>query len=134
MTQATTSSPSEMIARFGSSARASLATVAGNTGFFAVTPQAPYDDSLTTAEQAQQLFAKAEARLSEIGSDKGAMVFATIILRDIADVAEFNAVWDAWVADVAPPARACFEARLASPAMKVELIIVAACAPAQSDG
>ncbi|OWU69378.1 endoribonuclease L-PSP [Roseovarius sp. 22II1-1F6A] len=123
-----------MVTRFGGSARAALATVAGGAGFFAVTPQAPYDDSLTTAEQAQQLFAKAEARLREIGSDKGAMMFATILLRDISDVAEFNAVWDAWVADVAPPARACFEARLASPAMKVELIIVAACAPADAAG
>lgn len=127
-------SPADLVLRFGGSARAALATVAGGAGFFAVTPQAPYDDSLTTAEQAQQLFAKAEARLREIGSDKGAMMFATILLRDISDVAEFNAVWDAWVADVAPPARACFEARLASPAMKVELIIVAACAPANTAG
>lgn len=115
-----------MITRFGGSARASLATVANGTGFFAVTPQAPYDPALSTAEQAKQLFAKAEARLEEIGSSKAELMFCTVILRDIADVALFNAEWDAWVQDVAPPARACFEANLASPDMKVELIIVCA--------
>ncbi|MFV0491711.1 MAG: Rid family hydrolase [Pseudorhodobacter sp.] len=120
---------SEMITRFGGSARASLATVSNGTGYFAVTPQAPYDPDLSTAEQARQLFAKAEARLEEIGSSKGGMLFCAILLRDISDVADFNAVWDDWMADVPPPARACLEARLASPAMKVELIVICATRP-----
>ncbi len=119
--------PADLVTRFGGSARAALATVAGGTGFFAVTPQAPYDETLSTADQARQLFSKAEARLNEIGAHKGSMLFAAIMLRDIADVAEFNAVWDEWVSETTPPARACFEARLANPALKVELIIVAAC-------
>jgi enamine deaminase RidA (YjgF/YER057c/UK114 family) len=122
----------DMITRFGGNARASMATVANGIGFFAVTPQAPYDPGLTTAEQARQLFAKAEARLAEIGSSKAGMMFCAIILRDISDVGSFNAEWDAWVQDIAPPARACFEANLASPDMKVELIIV--CAAPQSGG
>lgn len=121
-------SPADLIHRFGGSARASLATVSNGIGFFAVTPQAPYDGALSTADQARQLFAKAETRLQEIGSQKDAMLFATILLRDIGDVAEFNEAWDAWVIDVAPPARACFEAKLANPDMKVELVIVARCA------
>lgn len=120
--------PAQFVQRFGGSARAALATVANGTGFFAVTPQAPYDATLSTAEQARQLFAKAEARLEEIGASKGSMLFATILLQDIGDVTAFNAVWDEWVADTTPPARACFEAKLANPALKVELIIVAACA------
>ena len=117
---------SGLVARFGGSARASLATVANGTGYFAVTPAAPYDAALSTAEQAHQLFGKAEARLAEIGSSKSAMLFCAIMLRDIGDVAVFNEAWDAWVADVPPPARACFEAKLANPAMKLELIIVCA--------
>lgn len=121
---------SDMITRFGGTARASLATVLNGAGFFAVTPQAPYDPALSTAEQARQLFAKAEARLREIGSDKSGMAFCAIMLRDIGDVAAFNAAWDAWVSDIAPPARACFEAKLANPDMKVELIIVCAVADA----
>jgi len=117
---------SNLVTRFGGSARASLATSAGGLGFFAVTPEAPYDPSLSTAEQARQLFAKAEKRLVEIGSSKAAMTFCAIILADMGDVASFNAEWDQWVADVSPPARACFEARLANPALKVELIVICA--------
>jgi len=37
-----------------------------------------------------------------------------------------NAVWDAWVADIDPPARATGESRLATPDYKVEIIVVAA--------
>ena len=121
--------PVAQVARFGGSARAALATVANGNGYFAVTPQAPYDPDLSTAEQAEQLFAKAEARLIEIGSSKGELLFVAILLKDIAEVAVFNAVWDKWVADVAPPARACFQAELANPDMKVELIIITNCTP-----
>jgi|TARA_R110000737_G_scaffold234249_2_gene247226 enamine deaminase RidA (YjgF/YER057c/UK114 family) len=120
-------SPADLIARFGGSARAALATVANGTGYFAVTPQAPYDGSLSTAEQAAQLLTKAETRLTEIGSSKGALLFVAILLKDIRDVAAFNAIWDGWVADVAPPARACFQAELASPDMKIEMIMIANC-------
>ena len=117
------------IAHFGIGARASIATVHQGTGYFAVTPKAPYDGTLSTAEQADQLFEKAEARLSQIGSSKQGLLFVAILLRDIGDVAAFNARWDAWVAGVTPPARACFEARLANPDMKVEMIMVCAAAP-----
>ncbi len=119
---------SDLVTRYGGSARAALATTARGFGFFAVTPQAPYDPALSTAEQARQLFAKAEQRLAEIGSSKAAMTFCVILLADMDDVAAFNAEWDAWVADVAPPARACLGARLANPALKVELIITCATA------
>ena len=46
----------------------------------------------------------------------------------MADFAEMNAVWDAWVPEgYAPaPARACGEARLARDVLKVEILITAA--------
>jgi enamine deaminase RidA (YjgF/YER057c/UK114 family) len=115
-----------MINRFGIGKRASIAVTHNGTGFFAVTPQAPYDAELSTAEQAAQLLAKADARLAEIGSGKDKLIFVAIILADMADYAAVNDVWDGWVADIAPPARACFEARLASPALKIEMIMVCA--------
>lgn len=37
-----------------------------------------------------------------------------------------NAVWDAWVPQGHTPARATVEARLATPAHKVEIMVVAA--------
>jgi enamine deaminase RidA (YjgF/YER057c/UK114 family) len=118
------SDAASIITRFGTTARSSLAVTQGNTSYFAVTPQAPYDPALTTAEQARELFAKAEARLAEIGSGRDHLLFVAILLADMADLGPFNAEWDAWLSDVSPPARACFQAVLANPALKVELIVV----------
>lgn len=115
-----------LIERFGVGKRASTAVTHNGTGYFACTPQSPYDGSLSVAAQTRQLLEKAEARLAEIGTDKSRLLFVAIILADIADYAEMNNVWDAWVADIAPPSRACFNAALASPAMKVEMIMVSA--------
>ncbi|WP_309082932.1 RidA family protein [Chelativorans sp.] len=129
MTLAIDSTPAaELIKRFGIGPRASIATVLGGTGYFAVTPEAPYNGGLSTAEQTRQLLAKAEARLAQIGSGKDRLAFVAIILADMADYQTMNAVWDDWVKDVEPPARACFEARLASPDLKVEMIMVCAAA------
>ena len=44
----------------------------------------------------------------------------------MADFAEMNAVWDAWVDPANPPARACTEAALATPEYKVEVMVTAA--------
>lgn len=111
---------------FGVGKRGSLAVTHNGTGYFAVTPDAPYDAALSTAEQTRQLLAKADKRLADIGSGKDRLVFVAIMIANMDDVAEMNAVWDEWVADIAPPARACFEAKLANPALKVEMIIISA--------
>ncbi len=44
----------------------------------------------------------------------------------MADFAEMNEVWDAWVPEGHAPARACGEAKLAHPELKVEFLITAA--------
>lgn len=118
--------PADLITRFGVGQRMSLVTVLNGTGYFAVTPEAPYDGKLSTAEQTRQLLAKAEARLAQIGSGKDRLAFVAIILADMADYQAMNAVWDEWVADIEPPSRACFEGRLASSDLKVEMIMVSA--------
>lgn len=115
-----------LIERFGVGKRASTAVTHNSTGYFACTPRSPYDGSLSVAEQTRQLLEKAEVRLAEIGTDKSRLLFVAIILADMADYAEMNTVWDAWVGDIEPPSRACFNAALASPAMKVEMIMVSA--------
>lgn len=117
-----------LIERFGVGKRASTAVAHNGTGYFACTPQSPYDASLGVAEQTRQLLEKAEGRLAEIGTNKSKLLFVAIILADMADYAAMNEVWDTWVADIAPPSRACFNAALASPAMKVEMIMISATA------
>ncbi|TWG90518.1 enamine deaminase RidA (YjgF/YER057c/UK114 family) [Mesorhizobium sp. J18] len=117
-------SVTDPIERFGIGKRASIAVSHNGTGYFAVTPQAPYDGSLSAAVQTNQLLKKAEARLAEIGSGKDRLLFVAIILADMENYMEVNGVWDEWVADIAPPARACFSGALANPDMKVEMIMV----------
>lgn len=121
-----TSMLEDMITRFGITPRSSLAVASGNLAFFAVTPRAPYDVNLSAAEQVAQLFEKAEERLALTGSSKDKLLFVAIILADMSDYDAVNAVWDRWVTHGAPPSRACWQAKLASAALKVEMIMVAA--------
>ena len=51
---------------------------------------------------------------------------ANIWLTDMSTFQEMNAVWDAWVSAGNTPARATVEAKLAAPAFKVEIAVIAA--------
>ena len=68
-----------------------------------------------------------EALLEKAGSSPERMLQVVIWLADMTDFAEMNAVWDAWVPEGHAPARACGEARLARPELRVEIIVTAAC-------
>jgi enamine deaminase RidA (YjgF/YER057c/UK114 family) len=115
-----------MISRFSPGTRSSLAVSHNGTLYFAVTPQSPYDPKLSATEQMEQLTAKAEERLTALGSGKPLLLFCAILLKDMADYAAVNAVWDRWIDPKNPPARCCFAAELANPDMKVEMVVIAA--------
>ncbi len=80
----------------------------------------------TVAEQTADCLARIDALLLEAGSDRKNMLQAIVWLADMADFAEMNAVWDAWVPKGHAPARACGEAKLARDALRVEIIVTAA--------
>lgn len=80
----------------------------------------------SVAQQTQDCLDKIDALLAEVGSDKTKLLQTTIWLADMRDFAEMNAVWDAWVPAGNAPARACGEARLATPGFTVEIIAIAA--------
>ena len=80
----------------------------------------------SVTEQTKTALASVEELLAKAGSDKSRILQATIWLADMADFAEMNAVWDAWVDPNNTPARATGEAKLATPDYKFEAIIVAA--------
>ena len=67
------------------------------------------------AEQTKTCLEKVEALLNEAGSDKTRILQTTIWLDNMADFAKMNEVWDAWIKPGTSPARACGEAKLASP-------------------
>lgn len=105
--------------------RMSQAVVHGNTVYLAGQVGEPGSD---VTEQTRQALDKLEALLERAGSDKTRLLQVTIWLADMADFAAMNAVWDAWIAPGAAPARACGESRLATPDYRVEVIAVAALA------
>lgn len=80
----------------------------------------------SVAEQTRQAIAEVEKLLAEAGTTAEHILQTTIWLADINDFEEMNSVWDAWVPAGHAPARACGEARLATPDYKVELIVTAA--------
>lgn len=77
-------------------------------------------------EQTLQTLANIDRYLAEAGSDKTRILSVTIYLKDMADYAGLNEVYDAWVAEGAAPARACVEAKLYDPRVLVEMMVVAA--------
>jgi enamine deaminase RidA (YjgF/YER057c/UK114 family) len=78
--------------------------------------------------QTRSVLAQIDRLLAEAATDKRHILSATIYLADMADYAAMNAVWDAWVPQGDPPARATVEAKLAHPAYRVEIQLVAAAA------
>ena len=80
----------------------------------------------TVAEQTADCLSRVDALLTEAGSDREHILQAIIWLADMADFAEMNEVWDAWVPEGHAPARACGEAKLARDVLKVEIIVTAA--------
>jgi len=113
------------ITRHHGNQRMSQIVIHGDTVYLA--GQVAADAGADITVQTQQVLQKIEALLEEAGSDKSKILSAQIWLANISHFAQMNAVWDAWVAAGHAPARACIEARLASPDLLVEVGIVAAC-------
>jgi len=112
------------IQRFHVGPRLSEMAVCNNTIYLA--GQVADDPSQDVASQTKQVLAKIDKLLAEAGSDKTRILSATIYVAVMTDFSEINAVWDAWVIQGHTPPRATVEAKLAKPAYKVELQIVAA--------
>ncbi|SHN07709.1 RidA family protein [Roseibium suaedae] len=76
-------------------------------------------------QQTREILAKIDNLLAQAGSDKSKLLSVTVLLPHITDFDALNAVYDAWIDPANPPARACFEARLADPDLRVEMTAVA---------
>lgn len=105
--------------------RMSKVVANGNTVYLAgIVADHPKNKSVT--EQTKDVLKQIEGFLAKAGTDKSKLLSANIWITDMANFAEMNAVWDAWVAPGNTPARATVEAKLASPEYKVEIMVVAA--------
>ena len=111
------------ITRLHPGPRMSQAVIHGDLVFLAGQVGEP---GQSVADQARTALANVERLLADAGSSRARILSATIWLADMADFAEMNAVWDAWVDPANPPARATGEARLATSEYRFEVIVVAA--------
>ncbi|HEY6897957.1 MAG TPA: RidA family protein [Rhodocyclaceae bacterium] len=111
------------IERHGVTQRYADVVAHGNTVYLVEVPATLEAD---VATQTREVLNSIDALLAQAGSDKSRLLLVTIYLRDMADYAAMNAVWDAWLPPGTAPARACIEARLANPGYGVEMVVIAA--------
>ena len=112
------------ITRLHSGPRMSQIVKHGNIVYLA--GQIATDHHGSIEKQTAEVLATVEKLLVEAGSSKSKLLTVQVILNNIADFAAMNSVYDAWIDPANPPARACIEARLALPSLKVEVIATAA--------
>lgn len=112
------------IDRYETASRMSRVVVHQGTAYLC--GQVAADRSADITGQTETMLAKVDALLESVGSQREQILSATLYIRDIKDFAAMNAVWDAWVPAGHAPARACVEARMASPELLVEISVIAA--------
>ena len=113
-----------MIKRLKIGPRMSQAVVHGDTVY--VAGQVASASKASVEDQTRDVLGKIDALLAEAGTDKSKLLAVNVFLVNIADFAAMNSVYDTWIDKQNPPARACIEARLADPDLRVEMTAVAA--------
>ena len=86
----------------------------------------PECEATDIRSQTADVLRQIELRLAEAGSDKTRILRTQIYLKDIADIAAMNEMWDAWVVAGSAPPRATVQAALAHPAYLIEVVVTAA--------
>ena len=84
------------------------------------------DASANVKGQTADILATIDRVLALAGSDKTKLLKVNIWLTNIADFAQMNEAWDAWIPAGHTPARATVESPLAGPNLLVEIMVEAA--------
>ncbi len=112
------------ITRLDCNARLSDASIHNGTVYLA--GQIADDSGLDMFGQTQQVLACIDRVLALAGSNKSKLLTCTVYITDMALLSEMNRAWDAWVDSANLPARATVQAKLANPALLVEIQAIAA--------
>lgn len=112
------------IQRFDVGTRLSEMAVSHGTCYLA--GQVPSDATQDIRGQTQQVLHAIDTLLSRAGSDKRKLLMVQIYIRDLADFAVMNEVWEAWLPAGCAPPRATVQAQLAKPEWRVEMVVTAA--------
>ncbi|KMZ12319.1 Translation initiation inhibitor [Candidatus Burkholderia humilis] len=112
------------IVRIDTNQRMSRVVKAGGLVF--IGGQTSADQTPDIKLQTQKVLEKIDGYLEKAGIDKTRLVSAQVWVADIArDFAGMNEVWDAWVPEGCAPTCATVEAKLALPALLVEIAVIA---------
>jgi len=79
-------------------------------------------------EQTTEVLGRIDSLLAEAGTNANRLLTVTVYLREMADFAGMNSVWEAWLSGkgATAPARATVQAALATASLRVEMTVVAA--------
>lgn len=104
-----------------------LANYVVHNGVAYLSGQVPTTAEADVVLQTKEVLAKIDTLLEKAGSSKENLLSAQIWIKDMAqDFEKFNAVWEAWIGENEPPARAAVEANMARPHVLVEVMVTAA--------
>ena len=103
-----------------------LSEVAIHNGTVYLAGQIAEETGADIGGQTREVLGHVDRLLAESGSDKNCILSCQIYIKDMADFPGMNAVWDEWVPAGHSPPRATVEAKLANPAVLVEIVIIAA--------
>jgi enamine deaminase RidA (YjgF/YER057c/UK114 family) len=113
-----------MVQRFDTGPR--LSEMAVHNGVCYLAGQVAGDATQDITGQTQQVLAAVDALLVRAGSSKSKLLMCQIYIKDLADFAAMNAVWEAWLPAGCAPPRATVKADLAKPDWRVEMVVTAA--------
>ena len=113
-----------MVQRFDVGTR--LSEMAVHNGVCYLAGQVAADGSQDISGQTRQVLAAIDTLLARAGTDKSKLLMVQIFIKDLADFAALNAVWEAWLPAGNAPPRATVQANLAKPEWRVELVVAAA--------
>jgi enamine deaminase RidA (YjgF/YER057c/UK114 family) len=113
-----------MIKRFEIGPRMSQAVI--HQGVVYIAGQVADNRKAGIEAQTRDVLAKIDALLAGAGSSRDRLLAVNVFLPQIGDFEAMNRVYDAWIDPKAPPARACVEARLADPDLRIEITAVGA--------
>ncbi|HEF4739602.1 RidA family protein [Burkholderia multivorans] len=103
-----------------------LSETAIHNGTVYLSGQIAEDTTQDIRGQTREVLGHIDRLLAEANSDKAHLLSVQIYLSDLANFEGMNAEWDAWVAPGNTPPRATVEAKLADPALLIEIVVVAA--------
>ena len=113
-----------MIMRIQPGSRMSRAVVHDRTVY--ISGQTANNRKGSIEQQTEETLDKIDQLLHEAGTDRSHLLSIMVFLPHIADFSAMNGVYDSWIDPLNPPARACTEARLADPDLRIEITAIAA--------